>query len=269
MISTDIEQLTQHLDLAKQKKVAKPTLFYLNIHGVVWPIRCLLSIKGIDFEDVQIPIQTWGYRTEDGRQPLKEASPSLHIPVYSDQDVVITQSTTLMYYLAKKHGMLGQGAIEELQVMEVMAQCHDALFHWCGLLPIIGRVGIDPETFDQRMAAFMGEGRWGLVTSGHAINLHGLENYLKRNVSDSGYMVGNDLTFADLHAFNILCNWYKAFNPEAFMKYPILDDYIKRIGKMADIDRYIKSTKGMTTWLPIPKAGSNLTTTEELEGLLD
>ena len=39
--------------------------------------------------------------------------------------------------------------------------------------------------------------------------LRGLESYLGLNATGSGFIVGARLSVADLHAFNILANWYK------------------------------------------------------------
>lgn len=266
---TTLNQLSDKIKSANAGSVEKPTLFYFNIHGIVWPIRCLLNIKKVDFDDILIPPEMWMYRTEDGHQPLKDACTAKHLPLYADSDVVITQSLTMMQLLAEKHGMMGSNAAERIQVLEIMGQCHDALFHWCGLFPNIIKVGVAPETFEQRMQAFMGKGAWALTTRGHAINLLGFENYLKRNKSDSGFMVGNSLTYADLHAFNTLCNWYKAFNTEAFMAYPLLDAYIQRIAKIPEVASYIDSSRGFSTWLPWPQVASNLTSAKELEGLIN
>ena len=36
----------------------------------------------------------------------------------------------------------------------------------------------------------------------------GVRNYLALNESGSGYIVGERLSMGDLHAFNVLTNWY-------------------------------------------------------------
>ena len=36
----------------------------------------------------------------------------------------------------------------------------------------------------------------------------GVRNYLELNESGSGYIVGERLSMGDLHAFNVLTNWY-------------------------------------------------------------
>lgn len=268
MTELSTEQLSEKIRAMEAGNVDKPTLAYFDILGIVWPIRCLLNMLEVDFEDVRVPLPAWAHRTETGDRPLKNSLTSFHMPIYADQDVVITQSLPMMIYLAEKYDMAGNGPAERIQVLEILSQCHDALFHWCGLLPSIVRISIDEETVNKRLAAFMGKGQWGLASNGFHQNMKGLDNYLNRNASDSGYMVGDELSFADLHAFNVLCNWYKAFNREEFSKYTQLDQYIHRIAKHPKIAEYIATTKGSTTWLPLPKAATNLTSPADLEGLI-
>lgn len=268
MNSQEIESLYKQVASLAAGNANKPTLIYFDIIGIAWPIRCLLKIKHIEFDDLKIPVPAWLYRSEDGRQPIKEACKGLHIPMYMDAEIVITQSLVIMEHLAEKYGMLGDSALEKTQIKEIMCHCHDALFHFCGMLPASVTMGIDENTVKQRKNAFMGKGMWGLTTGGYHTNLKGFENYLKRNASDSGFMVGNRLSYADLHSFNVLCNWYKAYDREAFSKYRLLDEYIHRIARITEVNNYIEESRGQTTWLPMPEAATNLTTTEELEGLI-
>lgn len=247
----------------------KPTLIYFDIRGVAWPIRCLLSMNDVDFDDIKIPVEAWLYRDKNGHRLIKQSFKGLHIPVYMDQGAIITQSLVIMEYLADKYGMLGTNTQEQLQVKELMCHCHDALFHFCGMLPATVTMGIDKATIEKRKNAFMGKDSWGLTTDGFHVNLKGFENYLKRNKSDSGFMVGDRLTYADLHSFNVLYNWYKAYDREVFSQYKLLDEYIHYIGKIPKIAEYLAQCSEQTTWLPMPQAATNLTSTEELEGLLN
>ena len=48
--------------------------------------------------------------------------------------------------------------------------------------------------------------------------LRGFRNFLQENNGGDGFMVGGHLTLADLHAFNVLINWYKSFDRNTFVK---------------------------------------------------
>jgi glutathione S-transferase len=116
----------------------------------------------------------------------------------------------------------------------------------------------------------MGDGSWGLLSDGYRRNLRGFERYLAANPhGDSGFMVGSRLSIADLHAFNVLCNWYKAFDPERFVgDHPLLDAYLHRIAAVPGVTDYMRTRQEPTTWLPIPPLGVRLTTPADLDGLI-
>lgn len=265
----DVIRLKQQLAAMETGKVSKPSFAYFDIIGIAWPYRCLLQMSGDDYDDIRIPLKAWAAKDEQGNRLIKGDRTSLHVPLYADADVVITQSIAIAHYLAHKYDMAGNGAAEQLQFLEITNHCHDALFHWCGILPILLKRGTDEQTVQDRMAAFMGKGKpWGLVTHGFDMNLQGFENYLNRNPHDSGFMIGESLTFADLHSFNVLCHWFKAFNPEAFARYPLLDDYIRRLATLPAVANGIAEHQGLSTWLPMPTLATNLYTAEELIGLV-
>lgn len=248
---------------------ATPTLVYFDIIGIAWPIRCLLHLNNVDYRLVQVSIGEWAYRDAEGGQPLKRCFPNGHVPLYVDGSTRLTQSNQIMLYLARKYGMAGQSQEQELAIMEVMAHAYDALFHWNGLLQIIIKIGISPDVVDSRLDAFMGKGVWGVASNGFRNHLNGFENYLAANPSNSGFFVGEQLSVADLHAFNILCNWYKAFDREVFVEsYPTLERFVQRVGAIPKVADYIRTKQEPTTWFPMPNLAIRLTSPGELQGLL-
>ena len=165
--------------------------------------------------------------------------------------------------------MIGINTWEKYRIMEVMAHAYDALFHWNGLLQIIIKTGISDEVVSARLEAFMGNRVWGIVTNGFQNHLDAFAGYLNANSQDSGFIVGDKLSIADLHAFNILCNWYKAFSPERFVtEYPQLDQYIHRIAAIPSVWDYIRNIQEPTTWFRLPDVAIKLTSPEELESLI-
>ncbi len=249
--------------------VSKPTLVYFDIIGIGWPIHCLLHLKDVDYDLTRITIQDWMYRDDAGEQALKRAFPNGHVPLYVDTEISISQSIPIMLYLAEQHGLAGADMHQRYQVMEVMGHAYDALFHFSGLLQIIIRTGMDDEVVEARKNAYMGRGQWGVVSGGFDNNLIGFQNYLRRNPAGSGFFVGSDLSIADLHAFNVLCNWYKAFDRERFSAYTELDQFIQRIAKIPGVTDYIERKQEATPWFQLPQIAISLTSAEYLQGLLD
>ncbi|MEZ5557980.1 MAG: glutathione S-transferase family protein [Pseudomonadales bacterium] len=250
--------------------VRKPVLVYFDIIGICWPIRCLLHLNQVDYELIKVPIDLWIWRAEDGSQPLIESFPNGHVPLYVDEDVRLTESNVISQYLAEKYGLLGDTQTEKLAALEIMSHAYDALFHWSGLFQVNVRLSTPDDVVEARLKAFVGEGAWGLVTDGFRRNLDPFERYLDANpAGDTGFIIGTRLSAADLHAFNTLCNWFKAFDRDRFTReYPRLDAYIQRIGAIPEVADYRRHHQEATTWLPIPPLGLRLTTPGELEGLI-
>ena len=176
-----------------------------------------------------------------------------------------------MPYLAQKHDLFGDSERERYAILEVLAHAYDALFHFTGLLQVISKSNIPDETVEARLQAFLGNDTWGVLSNGYHRNLQAFERHLEAN-SDAGggFIVGSRLSIADLHAYNVLCNWYKAFDRALFtQRYPRLDEYVRRIAAIPKIKEYIADHQEATTWLPLPSFGIRLTTPEELVGLND
>jgi glutathione S-transferase len=249
--------------------VDKPVLVYFDIIGICWPIRCLLHLKGVDYELIKVPfLDAWLYATPEGKRPVADQFRNGHLPLYIDSEVYLTQSTVILTYLGEKYDLVGDSVAEKLAAMDVIAHAYDALFHWAGMLQVNLKINTPDDVAESRLQAFLGNGAWGIVTDGYRRHLDGFERYLDANPASSGYMVGSRLSVADLHAFSVLCNWYKAFDRDRFVaEYPRLDEYIHRIAAIPLVDDYRRNHQERTTWFPLPQLALRLTTAEELEGL--
>ena len=273
-MSTDmpssVQTLADRIGRLSCESVDRPVLVYFDIIGICWPIRCLLHLKGVDYELIKIPfLEAWLYRTPDGKRPVADQFRNGHLPLYVDSDVYLTQSTVILNYLGEKYDLLGDSPAEKLAVMDVIAHAYDALFHWAGMLQVNLKINTPDDVVESRLQAFLGNGAWGIVTDGYRRHLDGFERYLDANPNgNNGYIVGSRLTVADLHAFSVLCNWYKAFDRARFVaQYPRLDAYIRRIASIPLVDDYRRNRQERTTWFPLPQLALRLTTPEELERL--
>jgi len=264
-----VERLAARLKNLSPDQVTRPVLVYFDIIGICWPIRCLLHLKQVDYELVKVPIQAWAYRTASGDQPLKKLLPNRHLPLYVDPDVRLTQSNVIATYLAEKHDLFGDSSSDRLRAMDVMAHAYDALFHWTGLFQVMIRANTPDDVVENRLRAFLGGGEWAFLGNGYHHNLSAFEQYLDANPErTSGFIVGSRLSMADLHAFNVLCNWYKAFDRDRFVEqYPRLDEYIRRIAAIPRINDYIRHHQERTLWFPLPQLAIRLTSPEEIAEL--
>ena len=246
----------------------KPTLVYFDLIGIAWPIRALLHAAEVDYELLQFTIPEWITPNADGTFPIRDRMRNSHVPLYVEGDLRLGQSNVILTHLATQHGFMGDTPREALAISEVMAHAYDALFHWSGLFPVNARMNIPDDVVQKRIDSFYGEGAYGVSDNGYERNLTSFENYLAANPTNSGFMVGSRLSAADLHAFNVLCNWYKAFDRERFVRlHPILEDYIERIATIPAVTDYILKHQEPTVWIPIPGTGVKLNSPEESRGL--
>ncbi|TNE36237.1 MAG: hypothetical protein EP347_11640 [Alphaproteobacteria bacterium] len=271
-LAVQAREIATRLKNLSPETTDKPVFVYLDLIGIGWPIRCLLHLKQVDYEHVPIPIQVWMQADEKGEIILRKATKNAHVPFYVDANVVLNQSPAILEYLGDTHGLMGDTPAERWAIKEVMAHAYDALFSWGGMLPIIAKINVPDDVVEARLQAFLGDGGpWGIVGGCYGRNLRAFENYLDANADNpGGFMVGSRLSVADLQSFNVLCNWYKAFDPERFVAgYPKLNDFILRIAAIPQVRDYIETRQEATTWIPIPPMGLRLTTPDSLVGLID
>lgn len=264
-----INQLVKTIAAIRPDVVDKPTLVYFDIIGIAWTIRCLLHLHNIDYHYLPLTIGDWSYGAEDGSQPLKTAFSNGHVPLYVDKDISLNQSNLILKTVAQRNGMMGESEAEALAIEALLAHCYDAQFHWNGMLGVNIRLNIPDDVANARLESFMGNGVWGVVTNGYRNHLQAFDHYLAANASNSGFMVGNRLSAADLASFNVLCNWYKAFDREVFCaEFPRLEEYIQRIASIDSVGDYIRNVQEATLWFELPQVAMRLTTPQELEGLV-
>lgn len=268
-IENKVNKLVKLVSELSPQSVEGPTLVYFNIVGIAWPIRCLLHIHNIDYRYIPISIFEWMYQAEDGSQPLKATFENGHVPLYLDQDISLNQSNVILKMLAQKTAMMGRSEKEAIAIEVVLAHCYDSLFHWNGMLGVNIRLNISDEVAQERLNSFMGDGVWGVVTNGYRNHLQAFVKFLKANPSQNGFMVGDRLSVADLSAFNVLCNWYKAFDRQVFVQeFSVLEEYIQRIALTSGIADYIREVQEPTLWFELPTVAMRLTSPQDLQGLV-
>lgn len=268
-MKSDVGGLATAIDGLIPSAGRKPTLVYFNVIGIGWPIRCLLHINDVDYDYIPVTFKQWMCRTSDGHQLLKSTTTNGHLPLYVDSEVRIGENSLILSRLGQQTGAMGGNAADALAIEQVLAQCNDALFHWSGLFSVNIHYNLPPEVSQARLDAFMGRGAWGVVADGFRNNLRAFRRFLEANVSRSGFIVGSQLSVADLAAFNVLCNWYKAFDREVFStEFPDLDAYIHRVAMFPGVADYIRNVQEPTVWFDMPDVALRLTSKSELMGLV-
>ena len=100
--------LADQISSLTTQSVVRPTLVYFDVIGIAWPIRCLLHLKQVEYDLIQIPITAWAQRDKAGRQLIKPTLQNGHVPLYVDNKVRLGHSNNIMIYLADKYALFGQ-----------------------------------------------------------------------------------------------------------------------------------------------------------------
>ncbi|KAJ8044167.1 S-crystallin SL11 [Holothuria leucospilota] len=158
-------------------------LTYFNGKARAEPIRYMMELKGISYED---------HRIESGKWPeLKAKIPLGQVPILEIDGTPCPQSRALFRYMAREHGFYGSSAMEQLHV-DVVCETVDDL--WPGVYAIFGAEGDEKKS----------ELRKKMADEGAMKHISNLEKLLKKNNGGSGWFVGDKVTLADVMAFNMI-----------------------------------------------------------------
>ncbi|CAG2181870.1 unnamed protein product [Oppiella nova] len=210
-----------------------PTLGYWNIRGLCEPIRYLLKYAGVEFTDKRLEFKnrdTW----------LKD-KPNLgldfpNLPYYLDGDIKLSQSLTILKYLARKHGLVARDDPTLAQQELVEQQLEDLRMSFFTV--VIG------EDFEAKKPEF--------ITDSLEPQLDLLIKYLY----GKEWLTGQ-LSYVDFLAYETL-DWLRLFSADTFPKYPALTQYLDRFEALPAIAAY-QSSEQFKRWPlfgPVVKWGS-------------
>ncbi|XP_015925733.2 glutathione S-transferase class-mu 26 kDa isozyme 47-like [Parasteatoda tepidariorum] len=158
--------------------MVKPVFGYWKYRGLCEPIRYLLYYKNVDFEDFRIPRDgtTW----EGIKYNLGLDFPNL--PYYIDENVKLTQSTTILRYLATKYDLAGKTEEEKLRVSLAEQQIID---------------------FRQKFFNFVIDPNYENIKEQYLKKTKEDLNMIADFLGDRKYLAGEELTYVDFIAFDI------------------------------------------------------------------
>ncbi|KAF8785293.1 glutathione S-transferase Mu 1-like [Argiope bruennichi] len=202
--------------------MSKPIVGYWDIRGLAEPIRYLLHFKNVDFEDKRYPPgdrSTW----EKVKFSLNLDFPNL--PYYIDGNIRLTQSNTILRYLAGKYGLDGNTEEEKLRVSLAEQQITDFRDSFINV--------IYNENFEKLKPEFLPK---------VPAQLKLVENFL----GNRKYLAGDTLTYVDFMAYDTL-DFYLYLIPNVLADFPALKDYHLRIRNLPELQGYLKSST-YTRW---------------------
>ncbi|XP_075052048.1 glutathione S-transferase Mu 1-like [Mixophyes fleayi] len=202
-------------------------LGYWDIRGLAHAIRLLLEYTGTPYEEKQYV--TGDAPDYDKSQWLDEKEklgldfPNL--PYLLDGDIKLTQSNTILRYIARKHGLCGDSESEKNNVSLIENQAMDFRFELVSITynpnfetlkgPYLEKLPIALSRFSR----FLGERLW---------------------------FAGNKLTFADFLMYDVL-DQHRMLEPKCLQNFKNLQDFLTRFEALPAIAAYMKSPQFMKT----------------------
>ncbi|XP_054157597.1 glutathione S-transferase Mu 1-like [Oppia nitens] len=208
---------------------SKPTLGYYKVRGLAQPIRLLLKYAGVDFTDKYYEfgsadsIESMRVNWLKDKYQLGLDFPN--VPYYLDgqHHIKLTQSTAILRYLARKHGLIGTS--ECALARQDMAEYQLADIR-NGFIQTLRN-----NDFDKSRQTYANDQL--------SKQLDELSTFLGQQ---HDWLAGKQLTYVDFLAYELL-DWFRLFSPETFQKFPVLIKYLNRFESLPAIKAYMSSSE--------------------------
>lgn len=166
-------------------------LHYFHGRGIGEPIRLLLAVGGIKFDDIRYGLEEFAEMHE-----LKARLPFGQIPALEVDGVFLAQTDSLMRFVAKLADLYPSDAVQAARSDMIVAYQADiqsaiAKMSFDGVPGAAGTQRVPEELRRQRVEAWCDS------------TLPRMLEYLERQ-ADGGFMVGKALSWADISVFNRL-----------------------------------------------------------------
>jgi len=202
-------------------------LWYFGIRGRGEPIRMLLKLAGVEFEDVRIEMEQW--------PTLKEETPFGQVPVLEVDGVKIAQSNAIMRYLGREYGFAGATNLEDAQLDMVADLFYDAskaegITGWprmlLGAIPFPDGLS-KTDYFKQRVSPALDKYA-GMF-----------EAFLLEHIADPLWN-GDKITWVDVMAAEFFGRFVEYGEPDALEAFPHILQLIARVQALPQIREHIE-----------------------------
>jgi len=191
-------------------------LTYFNGRGRAEVSRLIFAQAGVPYQDNRISKEDW--------PKLKPTMPFLQVPVLEVDGTLIPQSKAIGRYLARQFGLCGKNDIEAALCDGFVDQLDDVTEKWYSLN--------HEKDSDKRK---------DLWTTYQNNTLNPLMALFDKSLTNTGtgYLVGKQLTWADIVTFNILQS-IQTNNTDIMDGYPKLQAFMTKVADMPNIKAWIE-----------------------------
>lgn len=182
----------------------------------------MLAYSGNKFEDKKIVGEEWFGKEKPTMGPMA------NVPYLKEGDFVLTESSAICYYLAEKHGLMGETLLEKVRVKQAAAFFADWRMRWLRMC-----FGND---FEKQKEAWLAKD---------------LPEMVKRTadlLGDKDFFCGK-LSWADFEAHELLFS-YKFMEEKCLDEYPTLKAFMERFENLPNIKEYMASDGYLPLTLP-------------------
>ncbi|CAO4374326.1 unnamed protein product [Caenorhabditis nigoni] len=198
-------------------------LSYFDVRALAEPARLIFALFDVPFEDHRVSVEEWN--------ELKKKTPYGQLPVLEVDGVEIGQSMSITRFLARKFGIAGKSPEEEAIADSIVDQYRDFIFSFRQFTS---------ATFYGKDAEHINKVRKEVVEPARDLFLEIINKIL--NKSQSGYLVGNSLTWADIVVADNLTSLLKNGFVD-FTKEKKLGEFYNKIHSIPKIKEYVAKRK--------------------------
>ena len=232
---------------------SNPILFYYGDGKGRAEFSRLVFVYGdIPFEDKGISFQEYFEMRDSGQLPFEQ------LPILQVGETTISQSCAIARYAAKKAGLYPSDNIQAAQTDMIVDAWRDILdiFYGCYVDRVVdnGRLVMkmrEPKVKIEKLDEFF--------DTTLSMHLRRFEKMISSS-SNSPFLVGDSLTWADLALFDLLCTFdetAKLWNtqstffyiPEPYGPYRISAEILKSLPLVNELSKIIKQIPNIKTWL--------------------
>jgi len=201
--------------------VTKPRLTYFSSRGRAEPVRILLAVAGVDYEEVRVGGYNPAAQPEAFQALLKSGIlPFQQLPLYQEPGgLLLVQSHAIIRYIAQTRGLGGKNQKE-------FAEC-DMIYEGLNDMAkeVIQNISKGIAAIDAILAKYCGY----------------LEKILANNNQGKGYFVGESLTYVDLIIWYFLDNHIEQQFGTPVPWGPLMAAFKARVDANKLLDAYKKS----------------------------
>ncbi|XP_030041872.1 glutathione S-transferase P [Microcaecilia unicolor] len=192
------------------------TIIYFDVRGRMEMVRLLLSDQGQDWKEEVVVFDSWI------QGDLKKKAVFGQLPAFRDGDFELYQSNAILRYLGRVHGLYGKNTKEAALIDMVNDGVEDLRVKYLQLVY---------QNYDDGKADYIEK---------LPNDLKAFEQLLTKNGGGKGFIVGDQISFADYNLLDILMN-HQVLAPNCLHDFPMLKAYVARVSARPKIKSFLET----------------------------